>query len=308
MTDTTQESSSDLSEQQSDKASQQQFEQQLTPINDANDPRVKELVNKLSGEHISSGHGSDSKAKQAIIFRMVMDKHICPFGLKSLDALKHADYDIIDRHITNDEENKLVKNTLGVKTTPQTFINGKRIGGNDDLQVFLGNAEPESEDDTSYTPIIAVFAVTALMTLALCWALSVSVLSMQALMWFVAFSMCVLAIKKLEDLQSFSTGFLGYDLLARKVVRYAYVYPFLEAFAGVSMLANQSWLSVIAGIVSLSIGLIGGISVIKAVYIDKRELKCACVGGNSNVPLGAISFTENVMMVVMGIYMLVQAF
>ncbi|WP_230661672.1 MauE/DoxX family redox-associated membrane protein [Psychrobacter sp. I-STPA10] len=286
----------------------QDISKQANPINDANNPQVKNLIERLSGEHISSGNNSDNKAKQAIIFRMVMDKHICPFGLKSLDALKHADYDIIDRHITNDEENKLVKNTLGVKTTPQTFINGKRIGGNDDLQVFLGNAEPESEDDTSYTPIIAVFGVTALMTLALCWASSVSVLSMQALMWFVAFSMCVLAIKKLEDLQSFSTGFLGYDLLARKVVRYAYVYPFFEAFAGVSMLANQPWLSVIAGIVSLSIGLIGGVSVIKAVYIDKRELKCACVGGNSNVPLGAISLTENVMMVVMGAYMLSQAF
>ncbi|WP_227429128.1 MauE/DoxX family redox-associated membrane protein [Psychrobacter sp. I-STPA6b] len=286
----------------------QDISKQANPINDANNPQVKKLVETLSGEHISSGNNSGSKAKQAIIFRMVMDKHICPFGLKSLDALKHAGYDIIDRHITNDEENKLVKNTLGVKTTPQTFINGKRIGGNDDLQVFLGNAEPKSEDDTSYTPIIAVFGVTALMTLALCWASSVSVLSMQALIWFVAFSMCVLAIKKLEDLQSFSTSFLGYDLLARKVVRYAYVYPFLEAFAGVSMLANQPWLSVIAGIVSLIIGLIGGVSVIKAVYIDKRELKCACVGGNSNVPLGAISLTENVMMVVMGAYMLSQAF
>ncbi len=35
------------------------------------------------------------------------------------------------------------------------------------------------------------------------------------------------------------------------------------------------------------IGTVGAVSVFKAVYIDKRELKCACVGGNSNVPLGA---------------------
>jgi glutaredoxin len=270
-------------------------------IDTSHNQKVQHLIDTLQGEHI----GGDGK--RAIIFRMVMSDHLCPFGLKSIDALKHAGYDIIDRHITTQDENKLVKETLGVKTTPQTFIDGRRIGGNDDLQVFLGNSEPKKEDDKTYAPIIAIFSVTALMTLALCWAFSISVLSMQALMWFVALSMCVLAIKKLEDLEGFTTGFLGYDLLARRMVRYAYVYPFLEAFAGIAMLADQPWLNPIAGLVAFTIGLIGGVSVIKAVYIDKRELKCACVGGDSNVPLGAISLTENVMMFGMGGYMLVRA-
>ncbi len=270
-------------------------------IDTSHNQKVQHLIDTLKGEHI----GGDGK--RAIIFRMVMSDHLCPFGLKSLDALKHAGYDIIDRHITTQDENTLVKETLGVKTTPQTFIDGKRIGGNDDLQVFLGNSEPKKDDDKTYAPIIAIFSVTALMTLALCWAFSISVLSMQALMWFVALSMCVLAIKKLEDLEGFTTGFLGYDLLARRMVRYAYVYPFLEAFAGIAMLADQPWLNPIAGLVAFTIGLIGGVSVIKAVYIDKRELKCACVGGDSNVPLGAISLTENVMMFGMGGYMLVRA-
>ncbi|MGP4973555.1 MauE/DoxX family redox-associated membrane protein [Psychrobacter alimentarius] len=271
-------------------------------IDTSQSPQVQHLIDTLQGEHIQKKGG-----QSAIIFRMVMSDHLCPFGLKSIDALKHAGYDIIDRHITTQDENTLVKDTLGVKTTPQTFIDGKRVGGNDDLQVFLGNHEPETDDDTTYASIIAIFAVTALMTLALCWAFAVSVLSMQALMWFVALSMCVLAIKKLEDLEGFSTGFLGYDLLARRVVRYAYMYPFLEAFAGIAMLADQPWLNPIAGLVAFVIGLIGGISVIKAVYIDKRELKCACVGGDSNVPLGAISLTENVMMFGMGGYMLIRA-
>lgn len=277
-------------------------------INDASHPKVLQLIERLPGEYIKQGaERSSDGSNQAIIFRMVMTDHICPFGLKSLDALKHAGYNIIDRHITTDDENTLVKESLGVDTTPQTFIDGERIGGNEDLQVFLGNQQPQDEDETSYTPIIAVFGMTALMTLALCWAFSIPILSLSALMWFVALSMCVLAIKKLEDLASFTNGFLGYDLLAQKVVRYAYVYPFLEAFAGISMLADQPWLNPIAGAVSLAIGLIGGASVIKAVYIDKRELKCACVGGNSHVPLGAISLTENVMMVGMGAYMLIRA-
>lgn len=58
--------------------------------------------------------------------------------------------------------------------------------------------------------------------------------------------------------------------------------------------------------VALFIGTIGALSVFKAVYIDKRELKCACVGGDSNVPLGFISLTENLMMVGMALSMLIM--
>ena len=95
--------------------------------------------------------------------------------------------------------------------------------------------------------------------------------------------MCPPAILKLQDVESFSSMFLNYDLLAKRWVRYSYIYPFAEAFAGILMVAGAlSWLSVP---VALFIGTIGAVSVFKAVYIDKRELKCACVGGGSNVPL-----------------------
>jgi hypothetical protein len=49
---------------------------------------------------------------------------------------------------------------------------------------------------------------------------------------------------------------------------------------------------------------VGVVSVFKAVYIEKRDLKCACVGGDSNVPLGFVSLTENLMMVGMAIWMI----
>ncbi len=64
--------------------------------------------------------------------------------------------------------------------------------------------------------------------------------------------------------------------------------------------AVLNWVSVP---VALFIGSVGAFSVFKAVYIDKRESKCACVGGSSNVPLGFVSFTENVAMVAMALWM-----
>ena len=115
--------------------------------------------------------------------------------------------------------------------------------------------------------------------------------------------MCALAIQKLQDVETFSTMFLNYDLLARRWVRYGYVYPFGEVLAGVLMIGGVlNWVSIP---VALFIGGIGAGSVIKAVYIDRRELKCACVGGSSKVPLGFVSLTENLMMVGMAVWMLV---
>jgi hypothetical protein len=52
---------------------------------------------------------------------------------------------------------------------------------------------------------------------------------------------------------------------------------------------------------------VGAVSVFKAVYVDKREIRCACVGGSSKVPLGFVSLTENLMMVAMAVWMLVHA-
>ena len=122
--------------------------------------------------------------------------------------------------------------------------------------------------------------------------------------WFIALSMCVLALLKLQDVEKFSSMFLNYDLLAKRWVPYSFAYPWLEGLAGVLMLSGAAmWLSVP---IALFIGGIGAASVFKAVYIDKRELKCACVGGSSNVPLGFVSLTENVMMVAMALWMIAK--
>lgn len=241
--------------------------------------------------------------RTAVIYRMVKPDHVCPFGLKALDLLERNGYQIEDKHLTNDTETQALKEKFNVKTTPQILIDDQRIGGYDDLQAFFGK-EVSKSTEVSYTPVIAIFATTALASIALTWGFSSILFSIQTVIWFIALSMIVLAIQKLQDLESFTNQFLGYDLLARKVVRYAYVYPFAEAFVGIAMLAGVAWLSIIAAIVAIFIGGVNGISVFKAVYIDKRELKCACVGGNSNVPLGFVSLTENIMMVGMGIYML----
>jgi glutaredoxin len=236
---------------------------------------------------------------------MVTDQHVCPFGLKSRDLLEREGFSVDDHLLTTRAETEAFMAKHDVETTPQTFIGGKRIGGYDDLRRHFGKSVPDPKAVT-YQPVVAVFAVAAMMALAASWAAFGTILTVRAGEWFIAFSMCILAILKLRDLESFSNMFLGYDLLAQRVVRYAYVYPFAEALAGILMIAGALlWLAIPA---ALLIGTIGAVSVFKAVYIDKRELKCACMGGDSNVPLGFISLTENLMMVAMAVWMSVTHF
>lgn len=248
------------------------------------------------------GHAANA-VRKAVLTRMVMPEHVCPYGLKSLHLLRQQGYEVEDRWLTTRAETDAFKARHDVRTTPQTFINGERIGGHDDLRRHFG-LRVRDPNATSYRPVIALFAMTALMALATSQAMFGTPFTVRAAEWFIAFSMTVLAILKLQDVETFSTMFLNYDLFARRWVPYGTIYPFAEALAGVLMIAGIfKWLSVP---VALFIGTIGAVSVFKAVYIDKREIKCACVGGSSKVPLGFVSLTENVMMVAMAIWTLVM--
>ncbi len=238
--------------------------------------------------------------RKATLYRMMTKDHTCPFGLKTLDLLERSGYQVEDKHLGSREEIDAFKSEHDVDTTPQAFISGERIGGYEEVRKHL-DKPVQDPDKPTYRPVIALFSMTALTALVLSHSMLGSAISVQAVEWFIALSMVALALLKLQDIEAFSTMFLNYDLLAQRWVPYGYVYPFAEGLAGVLMVGGiLNWLSVP---VAFFIGTIGAISVFKAVYIDRRELKCACVGGSSNVPLGFVSLTENLMMIGMALWM-----
>jgi glutaredoxin len=246
---------------------------------------------------------TDATVRKVKLYRMVTPEHTCPWGLKALDLLKREGFEVEDHHLKSREEIDAFKAEHQVQTTPQTFIDGKRAGGYDELREYLGK-EVTHPDALTYKPVIALFGMALAMALAASWSAFGTVATVAAAEWFVAFAMCLLALQKLKDVDGFATMFLNYDLLAKRWVRYATIYPFAEALAGILMAAGiLIWVSVP---VALFIGSIGAVSVFKAVYIDGRELKCACVGGDSNVPLGFVSLTENLMMVGMAAWMILK--
>jgi len=238
--------------------------------------------------------------KTASLYRMVTAEGTCPHGLKAKDLLQRQGYLVDDHHLVDREAVDAFKQTHQVKTTPQIFIDDTRIGGYDDLKGHLG-VKTKAQDATSYQPVVALFSVAFALAVGVTWLVQGSLFRAQTVVWFISISMVLLGLQKLQDLDKFATMFLNYDLLAKKWVRYGYVYPFVETIAGLMMFMGVlTWMS--APIVLIVAG-IGAVSVIKAVYIDKRKLKCACLG-DSRVPLGFVSLLENVMMLGMALWML----
>ena len=242
-------------------------------------------------------------SKTATLYRMATADHTCPYGLKSKWLLERRGYAVDDRLLETREQTDAFKAEHDVETTPQTFLGDERIGGYDDLRTHFGLGESDS-DAKSYQPVLALFAVAGLASISISWATTNALAWAQIVPNFVALAMAMLAMLKLQDVRSFSTMFLNYDLLAQRWVPYSFIYPFAEASAALLMLAGV--LPFVSAPLALLIGGIGAVSVIKAVWIDGRVLECACVGGGSSVPLGFVSLTENLAMIGMAVWVVVN--
>jgi glutaredoxin 3 len=75
--------------------------------------------------------------KSAILYRMVLPEHVCPFGLRAKQMLEESGYDIDDRLLRTRQEVDEFEADQQVDTTPLIFIDGELVGGSDDLERFL---------------------------------------------------------------------------------------------------------------------------------------------------------------------------
>lgn len=78
--------------------------------------------------------------RAATLYRMVLPDHVCPFGVRAKAMLEAAGFAVDDRLRRSRDEVEAFKAEQGVSTTPQVFIDGKRIGGSDDLERHLADA------------------------------------------------------------------------------------------------------------------------------------------------------------------------
>jgi glutaredoxin len=229
---------------------------------------------------------ADSQLKDVHLYRMDLPDHACPWGLKAQRLLQDQQIPFEDHRLTSQAAVDAFKLQHGVATTPQVFSGDRRIGGYSDLAALM-QVKAEAAD-VSYTPVLAVFATALLVTLA----------AGGGVMGFMGYSLAMLALLKLMDVAAFATSFVKYDLLSQRLPAYARLYPGLELLVALGFLSAKA--AVPTGGLAVLLGVLGMVSVYKAVVVDKLALNCACVGGNSRAPLGLVSFAENLMMASMG--------
>ena len=124
-----------------------------------------------------------------------------------------------------------------------------------------------------------------------------------AMLDFMGLFYIVFSFFKFLDLKGFPDSFRMYDPLAKVIPFYAWIYPFLEAGLGLMFLMRfKISFALIVTIVVLGITTIG----VSKTLLDKKSIRCACLGTALKLPMTEATFIENAIMLVMASVMLMQ--
>jgi hypothetical protein len=160
----------------------------------------------------------------------------------------------------------------------------------------IGEESPAANGEKSfiatYRPLLLVFAYL-IGLVALFEALTGSVDWMRAMGRFMGGFFVAFSFFKLLDLRGFVDSFQTYDILARRSRAFGYSYPFVELTLGVAYLAGIQ--PVLTNVVTLLVMLVGLVGVSQAL-LQKRRIKCACLGTVFNLPMSKVTLLEDTLM------------
>jgi cation transport ATPase len=120
---------------------------------------------------------------------------------------------------------------------------------------------------------------------------------------FMGLFFIVFSFFKMLDLKNFPESFRMYDPLAKKISIYGWIYPFIETALGLMFLMRfEIDIALIATLIVLSITTVG----VTKTLLDKKSIRCACLGTALKLPMTEATFIENAIMIVMAIVMLIN--
>ncbi|MFC4721718.1 heavy-metal-associated domain-containing protein [Geojedonia litorea] len=112
----------------------------------------------------------------------------------------------------------------------------------------------------------------------------------------------VFSFFKMLDLKGFPESFSMYDPLAKRIPFYGKIYPFIETALGLMFLMRvEVHIALMITLVVLGITSIG----VTKTLLDKKAIRCACLGTALKLPMTEATFIENAIMIVMAILMLI---
>lgn len=127
--------------------------------------------------------------------------------------------------------------------------------------------------------------------------------SYQAMLDFMGLFYIIFSFFKMLDLKGFPESFKMYDPLAKRLPVYGWIYPFIETGLGLMLLFRYE--IKIALIITLLILGTTTFGVIKTL-VDKKSIKCACLGTVLKLPMTEATLIENLIMIFMAVSMLIN--
>ena len=161
--------------------------------------------------------------------------------------------------------------------------------------------EPETPSWLStYRPLLLVFAYILLVCVLVEWSAGGFMLH-RFMPNFMAGFFLTFSFFKLLDLSGFASSYAMYDLLAKRLPTYGYVYPLIELGLGIGYLVqgDNLWLNLITFVVMTfsTLGVIIAVS-------NRQKIRCACLGAVFNLPMSTVTIVEDVLMAGMALWML----
>mgnify|MGYP006079828271 CR=1 FL=1 len=156
---------------------------------------------------------------------------------------------------------------------------------------------------TIYKPLLLIFLFIATTT-CIAAVENGKVEVMKWMRYFMAGFFIVFSFFKFLNLKGFADSYGMYDVLAKKVKVYGFIYPFIELFLGLAFLTHFE--PKVTYITTICIMGFSSIGVIKSV-LNKKKIQCACLGAVFNLPMSRITIIENLTMVLMALFMLWKA-
>lgn len=154
----------------------------------------------------------------------------------------------------------------------------------------------------TYKPILLIFFYISLVT-ALVQLTNHHFDTMQWMRHFMAGFFLVFSFFKLLNLKGFAESYVMYDVVAKRLPAWAYIYAFTELALGIAFLVNFNPLvtnSVTFVVMSISI-----IGVLQSV-LNKKKIQCACLGAVFNLPMSTVTIIEDALMIAMSAWMLLN--
>lgn len=157
-----------------------------------------------------------------------------------------------------------------------------------------------TDDNVSYFPIFLIFGYIAGITLLIQFA-SGSFSFMQWMQHFMAGFFIVFSFFKMMSLKAFAEGYRTYDIVAKAIPAYGFVYPFIELALGISIIVGfEPYITNLVALIVMTVSTIGVVNSL----MKKTPFQCACLGTVIKLPLSKVTFFEDLLMVVMSIVML----